>query len=108
MACVKSEALIEGIANLQVQFGLEGDDGHGVLEYLNADQLGDFTQTAGKMRWRQVSAVRIGLLVRTLSTEPDYQDPNAPYHLGDQTITVSKGYRHLWLTGSAARRNHGG
>jgi hypothetical protein len=91
-----------------VQFGIDKGDGRGVQEYLNADQLGDFTQAAGKLSWRQVSSVRIGVLARSLGSELDYQDPGAPYHLGDQTIAVSKSYRYLWLTGITARRNHGG
>lgn len=107
-ACVKTEALVEGIANLQVQFGLDRGDGQGVRDYLNADQLGDFTQANGKAQWRQVSAVRVGLLVRSLTAQPDYKDPNAPYHLGDQTVSVANGYRHIWLTSTVARRNRGG
>jgi len=103
--CVKSEALVEGIANLQIQYGL--DKGAGVHSYLNADQLGDFTTLAGKAQWQRVRAVRIGLLARGLTPEADFIDSNAPYQLGDQSISVAAGYRHIWVTSTVALRNSG-
>ena len=105
IACVKSEALVEGIANLQLQYSVA--NGAGAYEYLNADQLRDFTQTTGKAQWCHVKALRIGLLARTLEKQGDYIDQNAPYRLGDQTINVSAGYRHLWVTSTQALRNLG-
>lgn len=104
-ACVKNEAMVEGIADLQVQYGIDHADGSGVHDYVNADALGDFISASGKAQWRQVAALRIGLLARSLNTEPGYTDPNAPYHLGDQTINVTAGYRHVWITSVVARRN---
>lgn len=102
-ACVKNDALVEGIANVQIQFRLDPDSG--APRYLNADQLGDFTTAAGKQRWRQVRALRIGLLARSLSPEANFVDGNAPYHLGDQTVRVASGYRNFWITSTIALRN---
>lgn len=108
-ACVKSEALVEGIANLQIQYGVEDSGGPGgALHYLNATQLGDFTRQPGKSVWQRVRAVRIALLARSLTAEPGYTDTNAPYILADQTVNVSAGFRHLLITGTVALRNKGG
>lgn len=101
-ACAKRDALVEGIANLQIQFRLDPDSG---AAFLNADQVGDFTTPAGKQRWRQVRALRVGLLARSLAPEGNFVDGNAPYHLGDQTVTVSNGFRNFWITSTIALRN---
>ena len=104
-ACVRHEALIEGIANLQIQYAIDQDSG--VLKYVNADELGDIaTTTVGKAQWQRVGAVRNGVLARSFIPEPDYVDGNAPYHLGDQAIDVAVGYRHYWLTSTVALRKH--
>jgi len=107
-ACVKSEALVEGIANLQIQYGVEETADTGALHFLNAEQLGDFTRQPGKSAWQRVRAVRIALLARNLTAVPDYTDTNAPYTMADQSITVPAGFRHLLITGTVALRNRGG
>lgn len=101
-ACVKSDALVEGIANLQIQFQLDPDSG---AAFLNADQVGDFTTPTGKQRWRQVRALRVGLLSRSLAPEANYIDGNAPYYLGDQTVRPVSGFRNFWITATIALRN---
>lgn len=103
--CVKSEALVEGVASMQIQYGL--DQGAGVHNYVNADQLGDFTTPAAKAQWQRIRAARIGLLVRALAPDANYIDSNAPYLLGDQSVSVAAGYRHIWLTSTVALRNRG-
>ena len=107
-ACVKNEALIEGIVNLQFQYGVDDSGGLKTLHYLNADQLGDFTHQPGKSAWQSVRAVRIALLARSLTAEPGYRDTNAPYRMADQTVDVAAGFRHLLITGTVALRNKGG
>ena len=106
-ACVKSEALVEGIANLQIQYGVEDGAGLGTLRYLNAGQLGDFTRLPGKSAWQRVRALRIALLARSLTVEPDFTDSNAPYTLADQSVAVSAGFRHLLISATVALRNKG-
>lgn len=107
-ACVKSEALVEGIVNMQIQYGVPADSATDTLQYLDAEQLGDFTLQPGKSAWRDVRAVRIALLTRSLTAEPGYIDTNAPYALADQSVTVATGFRHLLLTATVALRNKGG
>jgi type IV pilus assembly protein PilW len=106
-ACVKSEALVEGIVNLQIQYGVDDGSGLGALRYLNAGQLGDFTRLPDKSAWQRVRALRIALLARSLTAEPGFTDSNAPYTLTDQSVTVSAGFRHLLISGTVALRNKG-
>lgn len=101
-ACVKSDALVEGIADLQIQFRLDPDSG---AAFLNAEQVGDITTPAGKQRWRQVRALRVGLLARSLVPEANYVDGNAPYHLGDQSVSPAGDFRNFWITSTIALRN---
>ncbi len=51
-ACVRHEALIEGIANQIIR----NRSRFGVLKYVNADELGDITTTVGKAQWQRVRA----------------------------------------------------
>lgn len=106
-ACIKSEALVEGIANLQIQYGVADAAGNGTLRYMNAEQLGDFTGLPGKPVWQRVHSLRIALLARSLTAEAGYTDGNAPYTLADQTVTVSAGFRHLLIDSTVALRNRG-
>ena len=106
---VKHTALIEGVVSMQIQYGIDSDNDalHTIDRYENASDgdLGSFITSP--RNWSRVKTVRLWLLMRSPEKELGYVDPNAPYTLGDQTVTVENGYRHMLFTTTVNLRNPG-
>jgi type IV pilus assembly protein PilW len=81
-----AEELVEGVENMQLQFGedADGDNKVGISEYRRADEVA---------RWDLVLSVRIALLVRSLSEYGTDRDVGT-YELLDETVE-DPGDRHL-------------
>jgi Tfp pilus assembly protein PilW len=73
---VTSEALVNGVEQIQYQYGIDAS-GDGQVE--------QFASATSVSNWNQVVAVRIDMLVRTESEDPDYQDATATYTLAGGT-----------------------
>lgn len=92
-ANVRSAEVAEGIEALQFRFGWDVNE-NGEIE--EAEFVDDPSGNEDDVR-----AVRIYLLSRTLSPDPNYTDPNATYTLANQTLTLSaddrKYHRQLFV-----------
>jgi prepilin-type N-terminal cleavage/methylation domain-containing protein len=92
-ANVSSSEVAEGIEALQFRYGWDVNE-NGEIE--DAEFIDDPTGNEGDIR-----AVRIYLLSRTLSPDPQYTDPNATYSLANHTITLGpedrKYHRQLFV-----------
>jgi type IV pilus assembly protein PilW len=90
-------ALVEGIEDLQFEYGVDGDDedADGVVdvpmtqdgnvdEYVN-DAADAATATTDVIAWASVMTVRVHLLSRSTEKRVGYQDSNT-YQLGNRTI----------------------
>ena len=92
-ANVSSSEVAEGIEALQFRFGWDVNE-NGEIE--EAEFVDDPTGNEDDVR-----AVRIYLLSRTLSPDPNYTDPNANYTLANYTLTLAaddfKYHRQLFV-----------
>ena len=86
-ANVSSAEVAEGIEALQFRFGWDVNE-NGEIE--DAEFFDDPTGNEDDVR-----AVRIYLLSRTLSPDPNYTDPNAAYTLANHTLTLGADDRNL-------------
>lgn len=98
-----TEALVEGVQNMQVSYGRDSD-GDGEID------LFDSCSACDQSAWPQVVAVRLHLLTRNLEPTSGYAD-NKSYRLGDVTVAGGgDGYkRHVYsefvrLNNPAGRR----
>ena len=85
-ANVSSAEVAEGIEALQFRFGWDADEDG---EIGDAEFVDDPTGNEDRVR-----AVRIYLLSRTLSADPNYTDPNSTYTLANQPVTLNTDDRH--------------
>jgi len=75
--------LVEGIENLQVEYGIDLPTTDGTADAFTADPAG-YPLTAGKTvvdNWRYVVAIKLHVLARTTDTSPGYTDTKS-YTLG--------------------------
>jgi type IV pilus assembly protein PilW len=70
--------LVEGIENLQLDYGLDSDNDGAPDSYTTAPTATD---------WANVMAIRVNLLARNNTTTPGYSDTNT-YSLGLTSVTV--------------------
>lgn len=83
---VSTAEVAEGIEGLQFRFGWDAND-NGEIE--DAEFVNDPTGNEDEIR-----AVRIYLLARTMSPNPNYTDPNTAYTLANHTINLTADDRH--------------
>ena len=78
-----AQVLIEGIENLQLQYGIDNDQNGSPDTYSTAP--------AAVVDWSNVVAIRVNLLARSLEPDPSYQDTQS-YDLGGVTIAAKNDY----------------
>jgi type II secretory pathway pseudopilin PulG len=92
-ANVSSAEVAQGIEALQFRFGWDANE-NGEIE--EAEFIDDPTGNEADVR-----AVRVYLLSRTLSPDPNYTDPNTTYTLANHTLTLTaeelKFHRQLFV-----------
>ena len=89
------ESLVNGVEQLQFQYGVETSPNTYVNQYLDASNVAN---------WNQVRAVRFWILVRADCQEAGYTD-NTTYQLGDITYTPGDHYRRALYSSTVALRN---
>ncbi len=94
----RTEELVRGVENLQVQYG-EDSDGDGTLDqYRNADDV---------TNWQSIQTIRLWLLVRDECPSPSYTNNNV-YVMGDFTFDPSgaeENFRRHLYTSTITLRN---
>lgn len=89
------ESLVNGVEQLQFQYGVDTDNDKNVNQYLKAADVPD---------WDQVRAVRYWILVRASCQESGYTDANT-YQLGDVPYTPGDHYRRALYSSTVALNN---
>jgi type IV pilus assembly protein PilW len=103
--CVTTEPIVEGVASMQVRYGVDTDDDGFADQYLDADEINAFTSLADMQEWHNVRTVRIWLLLRTERPETGHTDSKT-YTMGDTVVTPDNSYRHALFTTTIALRNY--
>lgn len=105
---VVHEPIIEHVAHLQFQYGVDANGDDVVDQYLNANQIGDYTSAAGMQSWRDVMTVRTWLLLRSKDKEPNRQVTTTSYELGDiSSFSIDTDYRYELFVTTTMIRNRG-
>lgn len=89
------ESLVNGVEQLQFQYGVDTTGDLAVNQYLDAKDVAD---------WSQVRSVRYWVLVRANCQEGGYTDATT-YKLGDITYTPGDHYRRVLYSSTVALRN---
>jgi type IV pilus assembly protein PilW len=99
--------LAEGIENLQVEYGFDGD-GDGTADRFLVGP--DATLGAAYGDWSNVVAARLYVLARTTTVEPGYHDDTKRFNLGPAGYTdvAHDGYKRLLLTSRVRLNNVAG
>lgn len=79
---MSAQLIASGIENMQVQYGVATEAG---TRYYDA-------QSIAASDWNNVVAIRLWLLARSTTAEPNYTN-TASYTMGDQTITASDSFQ---------------
>jgi len=93
------ETLVNGVEQLQFQYGVDADADGSVNKYLDANNV-SWTWPAVQ----RVQAVRVWVLVRATCPESGYTD-NSTYKMGDKSYIVNDSYRRALFTTTVALRN---
>lgn len=75
-----TQQLVDGVENMQVQYGIDTDDDRVVERYVDVGSVSD---------WSQVVAVRLGLLVRSADEVASKQDDRTYYLAGTPIGTTT-------------------
>jgi type IV pilus assembly protein PilW len=92
----RKESLVNGVEQLQFQYGVDTDSDDSVNRYLNANEVTD---------WSQVRAVRFWVLVRADCPEGGFTNSNS-YNLGDLPPYIpNDGFRRALYASNVALLN---
>jgi len=89
------ESLVNGVEQMQFQYGVDTDGDTNVNQYLDAADVAD---------WNQVRTVRYWILVRANCQEAGYTD-NTTYQLGNVSYTPGDHYRRALYSSTVALKN---
>jgi type IV pilus assembly protein PilW len=78
-----AEPLVEGVENMQLQYGVDNDIDGSPEQYVN--------DPGSVVGWANVVSVRVNLLVRTLERDPTYSDSKKTYDLGGGNVITPPG-----------------
>ncbi len=95
--CQGNVPLVEGVEDMQILYEIAAGDG---------DERESITYRAGdSFDWDRVTGVKVAILVRTPTTDPNYRNTN-PYYLLDKNIPAANDtYRRRVFTTYALIRN---
>lgn len=80
-----AQSLIEGIENLQIQYGIDSSGDGSPDSYTDANDL----SPSSSLDWSNIVAVRLNILARSVDADPSYKDTKT-YDLGCATPVPAK------------------
>ena len=80
-----AQSLIEGIENLQIQYGIDSSGDGSPDSYTDANDL----SPSSSLDWSNIVAVRLNILARSVDADPGYKDTKT-YDLGGATPVPAK------------------
>ena len=99
--------IAEGVENLQVEYGFDGNNDGNPDQYLTAP---DAALGAAYGQWSNVMSARVHVLFRSTDAQPGYADVTKTFNLGPAGFTqpAGDGYRRVVLSSIALLRNPAG
>lgn len=101
---MQTELVAKGIENLQVRYG-QAQWNTAQVQYEDASNVAGTATNLDKTEWNNVTSVRLWLLAKAETSEPG-PSLSASYDMGDQTQTVSDGYRRQVFSTVVNLRNN--
>lgn len=101
---VAKSTVIEGVANMQVRYGVDSNDDGLPDQYIDSSSIHFKNKTHWK-KWSQVRSVRIWLLMRSNAPEAGYVAAKSSYTLANDTTTAAGGYRYQTFNLTVSLRN---
>lgn len=93
---IQDQIILPGVENLQIQFGVDTDGDDAVDQYVNADQVAD---------WTKVYAARVWVLVRSRHID-NAVDTSKTFSIAGTNVSFGNdGYRRLLLSSVINLRN---
>ncbi|MCG3171043.1 MAG: hypothetical protein CALGDGBN_02616 [Pseudomonadales bacterium] len=93
---VITEDIVDGVENLRVRVGVDGDDNGEVDSYLAADD--------GAIDWGRVLSLEVYLLVRSVDADASYTDGRS-YDLGGEVFAPGGNFHRTVVSFSVSLRN---
>jgi len=93
---VQDQLILPGVENLQVQFGIDTDKDRAVDQYVNADQVAD---------WTKVYSARVWVLVRSQHVDKTVDTSETFTIAGNSVSFANDGYRRLLMSSVINLRN---
>jgi prepilin-type N-terminal cleavage/methylation domain-containing protein len=93
---VQDQLILPGVENLQIQFGIDTDKDRVVDQYVNADQVPD---------WTKVYSARVWVLVRSQHTDKTVDTSETFTIAGNSVSFGNDGYRRLLISSVINLRN---
>lgn len=99
--------LVEGVENLQLEYGFDADNDGFPDQYLAAP---DATLGAAYGEWSNVMAARFYVLLRSTDAQPGYRDTTKSFNLGlaGYTAPANDGYKRVLMTSLVRLNNPAG
>ena len=86
---VIAEPLVEGVASLQVTYGIDNNDDNYPDQYKSAAQMPALSSAAGLATdWSKIKAVKLEILTQSITTDPRRGSGNTTYTPGDASISI--------------------
>ncbi|MGB5519420.1 MAG: PilW family protein, partial [Gammaproteobacteria bacterium] len=93
---VQDQLILPGVENLQVQFGIDTNQDRSVDQYVNADQVPD---------WTKVYSARVWVLVRSQHVDKTVDTSETFTIAGNTVAFANDGYRRLLISSVINLRN---
>lgn len=86
-----AEALVEGIENINILYGVDSDNDGIANQYQTANELGAFSEN-----WKKVTSIKLELLARSLN--PVSPEPHTYFFAGEQVQPTDNYIRRNFIT----------
>jgi len=93
---VEDQVILPGVENMQIQFGVDTNKDRSVDQYVNADQVAD---------WTKVYSARVWVLVRTKTVDKTIDTSQTFTMAGNSVSFGNDGYRRLLVSSVVNLRN---
>ena len=89
---VEVEPLIEGVASMQVRYGIDTTDNGSANQYVTADQMPSISSIAGAIQWTRIASVKVSVLMQSTAENFSEAPAGKEFVVGGETVSLSGRY----------------